>query len=89
MRKYAFWAAERYGNLSRVKAHAIEEAIRQRYTVSDELAILRQRDTNPEEFAEYNAFVEQVKANISAEIERQREWNKNRDVKSDKQIETE
>ena len=36
--------------------------IREKYSVDDELAILRQRDTKPEEFAEYNAFVEQVKA---------------------------
>lgn len=36
--------------------------IRTVYSVDDELAILRQRDTKPEEFAEYNAFVEQIKA---------------------------
>ena len=36
--------------------------IRQKYSIDDELAILRQRDTKPEEFAEYNAFVEQIKA---------------------------
>lgn len=35
--------------------------IRERYSVDDELAILRQRDSKPEEFAEYNAFVEQIK----------------------------
>lgn len=35
--------------------------IREVYSVDDELAILRQRDTKPEEFAEYNAFVEQIK----------------------------
>ncbi|MBQ2614751.1 MAG: hypothetical protein IJB80_05440 [Clostridia bacterium] len=35
--------------------------IRAVYSVDDELAILRQRDTKPEEFAEYNAFVEQIK----------------------------
>ena len=35
--------------------------IRERYSVDDELAILRQRDTKPEEFAEYNAFVEKIK----------------------------
>ena len=35
--------------------------IREKYSVDDELAILRQRDTKPEEFAEYNAFVEQIK----------------------------
>ena len=36
--------------------------IRAVYSVDDELAILRQRDMKPEEFAEYNAFVEQIKA---------------------------
>lgn len=36
--------------------------IREKYSIDDELAILRQRDTKPEEFAEYNAFVELVKA---------------------------
>ena len=36
--------------------------IRAVYSVDDELAILRQRDTKPDEFAEYNAFVEKVKS---------------------------
>lgn len=36
--------------------------IREVYSIDDELAILRQRDTKPEEFAEYNAYVEKVKA---------------------------
>ena len=36
--------------------------IRETYSVDDELAILRQRDTKPEEFEQYNAFVEQIKA---------------------------
>ncbi len=36
--------------------------IRKVYSVDDELAILRQRDTKPEEFAEYNALVEKIKA---------------------------
>lgn len=36
--------------------------IRAVYSVDDELAILRQRDTKPQEFAEYNAFVEKIKA---------------------------
>lgn len=36
--------------------------IREVYSIDDELAILRQRDAKPEEFAEYNAFVEQIKA---------------------------
>ena len=35
--------------------------IREKYSVDDELAILRQRDTKPEEFAEYNNYVENIK----------------------------
>ena len=36
--------------------------IREKYSIDDELAILRQRDTKPEEFEQYNAFAEQIKA---------------------------
>jgi len=42
--------------------------IRKRYTVNQELAILRQRDTKPEEFAEYNAFVEKCKKEVKEEL---------------------
>ena len=36
--------------------------IRLKYSVDDELAILRQRDTKPDEFIAYNDFVEEIKA---------------------------
>ena len=39
----------------------VEILIRQRYSISAEFAILRQRDTKPEEFAEYNAYAEECK----------------------------
>lgn len=45
----------------------VEAFIRERYTVSDELAILRQRDTKPEEFEEYNAFCEECKARAKSQ----------------------
>jgi hypothetical protein len=76
MRKYAFYAAEKAGKLDQVKARAIEERIRERYSVSDEFGILRQRDRKPEEFAEYDAFVEQVKADVAAEIAKSLEEGK-------------
>ena len=41
--------------------------IRKKYNVNQELAILRQRDTKPEEFAEYNAYVENCKRQIKNE----------------------
>ena len=39
----------------------VDDMIRCRYAISDELAILRQRDTKPEDFAEYNTFAEACK----------------------------
>ena len=36
--------------------------IREVYSIDDEIAIIRQKDSKPEEFAEYNAFVEKIKA---------------------------
>lgn len=42
--------------------------IREVYSIDDEIAILRQKDTKPEEFAEYNAFVEQIKAEEKGEL---------------------
>lgn len=47
----------------------VDSKIRARYTISQEFAILRQRDTKPEEFAEYNAYCEQCKAEARAELD--------------------
>lgn len=46
----------------------IDKLIRQRYSVSDEIAILRQRDSKPEEYAEYNAYCEECKAQAKREL---------------------
>ena len=46
----------------------IVELIREKYSVDDELAIQRQRDSKVEEFNEYNQFVEACKAIAHNEI---------------------
>ena len=46
----------------------IVELIRKKYNVNQELAILRQRDTKPEEFSLYNDYVEQCKAEVKAKL---------------------
>ena len=46
----------------------IVSKIRQRYSVNQELAILRQRDTKPIEYSEYYNYVEQCKAEAKFEI---------------------
>ena len=51
----------------------VVQKIRDRYTVDDELAILRQRDTKPEEFAQYNTFCEACKTAARAEVEAREE----------------
>ena len=42
--------------------------IRKKYNVNQELAILRQREVKPEEFAEYNEYVEQCKKQVKNEL---------------------
>lgn len=40
----------------------VEYLIRKRYKEGDEFAILRQKDRKPDEYAEYDAYCEQCKA---------------------------
>ena len=49
----------------------VSSLIRKRYSVNDELAILRQRDSKPDEFAEYNTYCEQCKAKAKSLILKQ------------------
>ena len=42
--------------------------IRKKYNVNQELAILRQREVKPQEFAEYNEYVEQCKKQVKNEL---------------------
>lgn len=49
------------------KEEKINSLIRKRYSISNEFAILRQRDIKIEEFLEYNAYVEECKAKVKIE----------------------
>lgn len=46
----------------------VEQKIRRRYSVSAELAILRQRDEKPSEYSEYFAYCEACKAEAREEL---------------------
>ncbi len=48
----------------------IESLIRKKYSISNELAILRKRDTKVQEFNEYYAYVEEAKRVAKAKIYR-------------------
>lgn len=47
----------------------IIQKIRDRYSLNQELAILRQRDSKPAEFAVYNEYAEQCKIAAKAEMD--------------------
>lgn len=47
----------------------IANIIAGRYSLDDQIAILRQKDTKPEEYEAFFAFAEQVKAAVTAEYE--------------------
>ena len=40
----------------------VRELIAEKYAMEDEIAFIRQKDTKPDEYAEYNSFVESCKA---------------------------
>ena len=57
---------EDYGN-------QVNDLIRRRYSLSEELAILRQKDEKPDEYRTYFAFCEECKANAKLELEQNKE----------------
>ena len=57
-------------NISKDKLYAnlVSKLIRERYSVDDEMAIVRQKETKPEEWETYNTFCEECKARARKEI---------------------
>lgn len=53
----------------RAYENRVSALIRLKYSLNSELAILRQRDTKPEEYAEYNAYAEQCKVKAKQELQ--------------------
>ena len=45
-------------------AEEIAAVIDAKYSIDDQIALLRQKDTKPDEWAEFNAFAEEVKAKV-------------------------
>lgn len=60
--------AKKNGTVDDVYEHEIIKRIRQKYSINQEFAIIRQRDTKPTEFEEYNTYVEECKNAVKKEI---------------------
>lgn len=56
------------GVLPRLRKQLIVSEIRKRYDADDEIAVLRQAQTKPGEYAEYNTFVENCKKTVDEYI---------------------
>lgn len=57
----AYWQSVDYGE-------AVNAKIRERYSESQEFAILRQKEDKPAEYAEYYAFCEECKAAVKEKV---------------------
>lgn len=47
----------------------IAAIINTKYTISDQIALLRQKDEKPDEYQEFYDFAEETKAKVTAEYE--------------------
>ena len=59
------------GSLDEIYGERVSQLIREKYSLNAELALLRQKDENPEKMAEfeaYNAYAESCKVRARAEI---------------------
>lgn len=73
MESYKIKLAKRNGTQARLYPELVSELIRKRYSINSELAILRQKDEKPAEFAEYNAYAEACKREARAILGMQEE----------------
>ena len=60
--------AELNGTIDCLYGDVVNGYVRSRYSVSEEISVIRQREEKPAEFAEYYTFVEQCKARAKAEF---------------------
>ena len=59
---------EKNGTLSRVYGDLVNEKIRRRYSLSEELSLLHFRGKHPEEDEAYDTYVQQCKAEAKKEL---------------------
>ncbi len=55
-------------SMSASREKVIASVISARYSIDDQIAILRQKDTKPEEYQAFFDFAEEVKSKVTAEF---------------------
>lgn len=61
--------AKRNGTEERLKRRLVDARICERYPISEQIALLRQREEKPEEYAAFYAYAEACKAEVKALLE--------------------
>lgn len=64
----SLYTARKQAEKERRYERLVERYIRQRYSLNAELAILRQRNTKPDEFLTYHAYAEECKERAKAKL---------------------
>lgn len=67
--KNAVRLANKNGVLARLRKQMIIHEVRKKYDADDELAVLRQANTKPEEYETYFAYVEECKKIVDEYIQ--------------------
>ena len=67
--KNAVRLANKNGVLSRLRKQMIVHEVRKKYDADDELAVLRQANTKPDEYEMYFAYVEECKKIVDEYIQ--------------------
>lgn len=57
----------------------VRQKIHERYSIDDELALARQRETKPEEFRAYDEYCEQCKSDVKLEMLQEEKEQTNED----------
>lgn len=68
MKAYEIELARKNGTLERIRGAQIDRLIGMRYSISEQIAILRQRDVKPAEFAAFNDYAEACKRTVDESL---------------------
>lgn len=61
--------AKMNGTYFRIYGDMVNELVREKYNISEELALIRQKDEKPDEYNEYYLYVEKCKTRVKEMIE--------------------
>ena len=68
MKAYEIELAKKNGTIERIRRGEIDRLIGMRYSIGDQIALLRQKEDKPEEFAAFNDYAEACKRTVDESL---------------------